>query len=193
MVHHFLTFENAVEMTNQLIEALNSGELDFELDQLGKKFNIKFNPGSNYHVDQINRNCPECSGCHAGGCILGCFKHSKSSSVLCYWDQALEEIIGSKLVVHEIFHLMFEQGFTSNLSEDEQFELSEKFAQYGEKNFTPKLVFLGDTVVIEGLTINEIGGSISSGFFLAIGFSAFIILLFLIFGKTPYSIGKKSR
>lgn len=195
--HVFLTFDDAVSMTNQLISFLNDGLIDTELEALAKKFKIRLKENRTFHVDEINRNCPECSGCHAGGCILGCFKHSSSSSVLCYWDKALDSIIGSKLVVHEMFHLIFEQGYDNDLPEDEAFELSEKFAMFGEENFDFHLRFDPDEInsnpIIESLTIPEISGKISDGFFLALGFTAFVLATFYIFGGTIYQIKKRKN
>ena len=74
------------------------------------------------------------------GCILGCFK--TPSDHVCYWDKALEKILGTKLVTHEMARVLFEFAYdTGNMSKDEMFETSEKFSQYAEKNFTSNLVY----------------------------------------------------
>jgi len=136
----FLSFDNAVVISRQLELFFNSPESDPILKHLAQRFGLGFKPNFLVQVKEIRKNCPECMGCHNGSCILGCF-WSDDPSTLCYWDQAIEAVIGSKLIVHEYGHVIFDQVFTTNLSGDDAFVQSEEFAQYMERNFKISPIF----------------------------------------------------
>lgn len=130
----FLTFDNAVIVSRHLEDYFNSPESDPVLIHLAQTFGLGIKPNFVVHVAKIEKNCPECMGCHNGSCILGCFMDDDPST-LCYWDEAIEAVIGSKLIVHEYAHVIFDQVFENDLSEDDSFALSEQFAEYMERNF----------------------------------------------------------
>ena len=136
----FLTFDNAVVISRQLEEFFNSQESDPVLIHLARTFGLEFKPNFIVQVKEIRKNCPECMGCHNGDCILGCFMN-EDPSTLCYWDEAIEAVIGTKLIVHEYGHVIFDQVFTTKLSGDDAFVQSEQFAQYLERNFKISPIF----------------------------------------------------
>jgi len=136
----FLSFDNAVVISRQLELFFNSPDSDRILQHLAERFGLEFKPEFIVQVKEIRKNCPECMGCHNGSCILGCF-WSDDPSTLCYWDQAIEAVIGSKLIVHEYGHVIFDQVFTTKLSGDDAFFQSEEFAQYMERNFKISPIF----------------------------------------------------
>lgn len=130
----FLTFEDALIISRQLEAFFNSPESDQILAHLAQTFGLQFKENFVVHVNSIEKNCKECMGCHAGNCILGCFMDSDPSK-LCFWDEAIESVIGTKLIVHEYAHVIFDQVFENDLSDEDAFEMSEQFAQYMERNF----------------------------------------------------------
>lgn len=136
----FITFDNAVFISRQLEEFFNSSESDLLLISLAKRFGLGFKPDFIVQVKEIRKNCPECMGCHNGSCILGCF-WSDDPSTLCFWDEAIEAVIGTKLIVHEYGHVIFDQVFTTKLSGDDAFVQSEEFAQFLERNFKISPIF----------------------------------------------------
>ena len=136
----FLTFENAVVISRQLEQYFNSPDSDRVLQHLAQRFGLGFKPNFIVQVKEIRKNCPECMGCHNGSCILGCFWNDDPST-LCYWDEAIEAVIGSKLIVHEYGHVIFDQVFTTKLSGDDAFAQSEEFAQFLERNFKISPIF----------------------------------------------------
>jgi len=136
----FLTFEDAVIISRQLEDYFNSPESDQFIFAVSETFNLGIKENFHVHVDQIEKNCSECMGCHNGSCILGCFM-SKDPSKVCYWDEAIEAVLGTKLIVHEYAHVIYDQIFTNDLSEDDAFEQSELFAQFLEQNFQISLSF----------------------------------------------------
>jgi len=136
----FLTFEDAVIISRQLEDFFNSPESDQFIFAVSETFHLGIKQNFNVHVDQIEKNCSECMGCHNGSCILGCFM-SQDPSKVCYWDEAIEAVLGTKLIVHEYAHVIWDQIFTNDLSEDESFEQSELFAQFLEQNFQISLSF----------------------------------------------------
>ena len=133
----FLKFEDAVTLSRQIEAFFNSPESDSIIIELAEKFNLGVKENFVVNVPTIEKNCKECMGCHAGGCILGCFISGPGEpQKVCFWDEAIEAVIGTKLVVHEYGHVIFEQIFTNNLDEEREFQISESFAQYMEDNFT---------------------------------------------------------
>ena len=138
-LNQFLTFEDAVIISRQIEDFFNSPESDPTIMALAETFNLGIKENFFVHVDHIEKNCKECMGCHNGSCLLGCF--ISDSSKVCYWDEAIEAVIGTKLVVHEYAHVIFDQIFTNDLSEEDSFELSERFAQFMEQNFSVSLSF----------------------------------------------------
>ncbi len=133
----FLRFEDAVSLSRQIEAFFNSPESDQIIIELAEKFNLGVKENFVVNVPTIEKNCKECMGCHAGGCILGCFISGPGEpQKVCFWDEAIEAVIGTKLVVHEYGHVIFEQIFTNNLDEERAFQISEDFAQFMENNFT---------------------------------------------------------
>jgi len=194
--HLFVNFEDAVLLTNQLLDFYNSGRARDIFQDLGDRFNIIPIENPVFHIDQINKNCPECSGCHSNGCILGCFKHGfGQASVLCYWDKALDSILGSKLIIHEVAHVIFEQGFTTNLNSKEAFDLSEEFAMYVENHFNIDMELINDIPTITNLQVtDDIFGGIGRGFGFGIGLALLIGATLLVFKINPLQLkGKKQR
>lgn len=139
-----LTFDDAVVITKQLIDYYNSPDSDDVILYMADKFDLKVKPDFTVKVTSIDRNCPECSGCHGGNCILGCYEtHSRDDpGKLCYWDQALEKELGTKLIVHEMGHVIYDQVYDSGLPEDQDYDQSEKFAMYMENNFDLNMDYL---------------------------------------------------
>ena len=196
MTHYFLNFDDAVSLTDQLLNMLNSGKYNNVLDHLGKVFNLERRQNFRLHYDRINKNCPECSGCHNGGCILGCLKHGPGEpTVFCFWDDALESILGTKLVLHEVGHLIKEQGFHSRLSGQEDYDQSEKFAQYVEDHFDVNLQFAPTDFrsypKIHNLTLAQVGDSVTNGFLFGVGLSIFAVTTYFIFKRNPLSLSKR--
>ncbi len=135
--NQFLRFEDAVSLSRQIETFFNSPESDSIIIELAEKFNLGIKENFVVHVPIIEKNCKECMGCHAGGCILGCFISGMDEpQKVCFWDEAIEAVIGTKLVVHEYGHVIFTQIFTNNLNEEASFQLGESFAQFMEDNFT---------------------------------------------------------
>ena len=133
----FLRFEDAVILSRKIEEFFNSSESDPIILELAQKFNLGIKRNFIVNVPTIQKNCEECMGCHAGGCILGCFISGPGEpQKVCFWDEAIEAVIGTRLVVHEYGHVIFEQIFTNNLDEENEFQLSEDFAMFMENNFT---------------------------------------------------------
>lgn len=136
-----LTFEDSVILTDLMISYSNTQQGKEILGQIGNKFNLKLKPDFKIWRGSITKNCADCSGCFNGRCILGCMKTPGYN--LCYWDMALEKIVGSGLVVHEVAHIWFDQAYVHEFKEDskEFHEQSEKYAQYVENQFTSSLAF----------------------------------------------------
>lgn len=137
----FLDFNQAVDLSELLLNYFNSPQGRPTVVMLGDEFRLKTKENFRLVVTKYEKNCPDCMGCTAkDGCILGCFK--TPSDHVCYWDQALEKILGTKLVTHEMAHVLFEFAYdVGQMSKEKIFETSEKFAQFVEKNFTTNLVF----------------------------------------------------
>lgn len=133
----FLRFEDAVSLSRELESFFNSPQSDSVIVELAEKFKLGIKKDFTVFVPVIEKNCKECMGCHSGGCILGCFiTEPGAAEKVCFWDEAIEAAIGTKLVVHEYGHVIFEQIFTNELNEEAAFEKSEEFAQFLEANFT---------------------------------------------------------
>lgn len=134
----FLTFDDAVIISRRMEEFFNSSISDQMLIDLAQKFNLGIKKDFFVNVPNIEKNCKECMGCKSGeGCILGCFITEPGQAArVCFWDEAIEAVIGSKLIVHEYGHVIFDQIFTNELSSSKEFDVSEKFAQFFEENFT---------------------------------------------------------
>lgn len=144
----FLNFDDGVIVAKRVEDFWNGPESDQEIFFLAKKFNLTIRNDFVVQTKEVRKNCPECMGCKNEFCTLGCF--DSDSNVVCLWDKALEEIIGTKLILHEYGHVIYDQIFETNLSEDEAFEQSEQFAQYIEDNYTIALEFC------EGCSENQI-------------------------------------
>lgn len=138
--NQFLTFDDAVIISRQIEDYFNSPESDETILALAQGFNLGIKENFVVHVEEIQKNCEECMGCHNGSCILGCFSNDNPNKV-CFWDEAIEAVIGTKLIVHEYGHVIFDQIFTTELSEQDAFEQSEAFAQFMEDNFVISLAF----------------------------------------------------
>ena len=132
-----LSFNDAVSLTHQIIAFFNSPLSDPTIFFLADKFNLKIKENFTVNVQSIEKNCKECSGCHGGSCTLGCYISQESGSVgrLCYWDKALTEVAGTKLVVHEMGHVIYDQIFSDGLNPDASFDKSEVFAQFVENHY----------------------------------------------------------
>ena len=136
----FLRFEDAVTLARSIENFFNSEESNDIILELANKFDLGIRENFRVFVDTIEKNCEECMGCHAGGCILGCFITEPGEPLrVCLWDEAIEAVIGTKLVVHEYGHVAFDQIFTNTLNDSDAFQVSEEFAQYFEDNFTISL------------------------------------------------------
>lgn len=136
----FLEFDDAVVLSNLLTDFVNSTNGRRIMESLGRRFKLKLKLNYEIHLGEIRKDCPDCMGCHQGSCILGCLK--LPSNIMCFWENALRRIIGTRLVVHENAHLWFLQAFEIQfMEEDQMFELSERFAQYVENTFTKSLLF----------------------------------------------------
>lgn len=150
----FLRFEDAVTLSRGIENFFNSKESDEIIFELANKFNLGIKENFIVNVPNIEKNCQECMGCHAGGCILGCFiTEPGEPQRVCFWDEAIEAVIGTKLVIHEYGHVIFEQIFTNKLNESDSFQVSEEFAQFMENNFT---ISLGNCI---GCSIEELSES----------------------------------
>ena len=137
----FLDFNQAVDLSELLLDYFNSSQGRPTVIMLGNEFGLTIKENYKLNVSKYEKNCPDCMDCtEKDGCILGCFK--TPADHVCYWDKALEKILGIRLVTHEMAHVLFEFAYdTGNMSKDEMFKTSEKFAQYVENNFTSSLVF----------------------------------------------------
>jgi len=185
----FLTFEDAVSMTNEMINYFNSPVSDSIVFSMANRFNLQIKENFVVSVTSINKNCSECSGCHGGKCTLGCYVSQESGDPgrLCYWDKALTEVVGSKLVLHEMGHVIYDQIYFSNLPEEQNFNLSEKFAQYMENNFEFDTVILpqgfNQNPVIDNFTFRAMHDSMIR--------VAEIVIAFTLVGIATYVIKKK--
>ena len=180
----FLKFEDAVTLSRKIENFFNSPESDSIIIDLAERFNLGIKENFIVHVDNIEKNCQECMGCHAGGCIAGCFITDPGQPQrVCFWEEAIEAVLGSKLVVHEYGHVVFDQIFTNQLNENDAFQLSEQFAQYMEDNFTVSLedcvgcstTPLSESSIIkqdnheQGITGNQSTDKILEGFLFGLG------------------------
>lgn len=183
-----ITFEDAVTLTNLLINYINTDQGKDVLNQIGKKFNLTLKKDFTIWRGTISKNCPDCSGCHNGSCILGCMKTPGYN--LCYWDEALEKIVGTGLVVHELAHIWFDQAYDNILDRgsEEFFQESEEYAQYVENNFTSSLAFCEKcedfvidlnklSMTFDGIMTHPVTISIITGMSFAIG--GFVISLLI--------------
>lgn len=132
----FMSFEDAVFFSERLIDFFNSPSSDPVLLMLGNQWNLQLKPDHTIMVDSIEKDCPECMGCNDKGCILGCYIEHRIINKICFWETALKEVVGSRLITHEFGHVLFSQAYeTSHFSDSEDFETSEKFASFVENNF----------------------------------------------------------
>lgn len=139
----FLDFDQAVDLSERLVDFSNSPQGLETFKTISQQTGLKVKDTYKVYVNKYERNCSDCSSCSDKGCVLGCLK--TPSFHVCYWDKALEEIIGTKLVMHEIGHLWFDQVFdTKGMDQDQFFDESEKFAQYVENNFTDNLAWCAE-------------------------------------------------
>lgn len=197
MTDQFLTFDNAVQISRQIEDFFNSPDSDQVLFALQKKFpNLRFKDNFFIKVESIEKNCEECMGCNDNECILGCFV-DENPNKLCFWDEALEEVIGTKLVVHEYGHVIFDQVFENDLSEELAFRQSEEFAQFFENNFEISVEFcencsqkpLENHVRVSNMHINEMAdqfiGSIIGGLGFGIGSIVLSFLILKLSGTVP--------
>lgn len=145
-----LSYNDAVVITKQLIDYYNSPDSDQVLLFMADRFNLRIKPDFTVHVNSIHKNCPECSGCKCGECILGCYEtHVRGQpGDLCYWDQALEYKLGTKLIVHEMAHVIYDQVYENSLSEKDAFDQSEQFAMYMENHFDVNMQYMAHTSAI---------------------------------------------
>jgi len=137
----FLDFNQAVDLSELLLDYFNSPQGRPTVVMLGNEFGLTTKENFMLSVSKYEKNCPDCMGCTKEDvCVLGCFKTPSDS--VCYWDKALEKILGTKLVAHEMAHVLFEFAYEiGEMSKEKMFETSEKFAQYVENNFTSNLVY----------------------------------------------------
>ena len=205
----FLDFDNARIVSQKVEDYFNSPQSDQDIIFLAKKFNLQIKEDFLVHTSEVRRNCPECMGCKNDSCILGCF--DSDTDVVCLWDLALEEIIGTKLILHEYGHVIYDQIFIDDLDEDDSFEQSEAFAQFVEDNFTISLEFCegcSDTEIkakvmrkgfklnqlhlpgvedVTGMTGTEMRSEafrgIIAGLSLALGAAIFAVALNAVFGQ----------
>ena len=183
----FLTFDDAVIISRRIEDFFNSPESDQLIISLAQKFHLQIRENFIVHVENIEKNCKECMGCHAGSCVLGCFiSEPGEPQRVCFWEEAIEAIIGTKLIVHEYGHVVFEQVFQVDMTDDDDFIKSEQFAQQFEASFRispgfcsncsdqPLSEFIAEKVH-EHMTAEDVGdqffGSIISGVGLGIGFA----------------------
>lgn len=185
--NQFLTFEDAVTISRQIEDFFNSPESDPLIASLAQKFHLEIRNNFFVHVDNIEKNCKECMGCHASSCVLGCFITEPGKPIrLCFWDEAIEAIIGTKLITHEFGHVIFEQVFQNDMNDEDAFVMSEQFAQFFEASFrispgfcsncsNEPLSELSELEVHEHLTAGDLGenflSSIFAGLGLGIGFA----------------------
>lgn len=182
---YFLSFEDAVSLTNQMVAFFNSERSDAIINALADKFGLEVRNPFYIHVDEISRNCKNCMGCHGGSCVLGCMTGDINAAKICYWDEALEQRVGTKLVKHEFGHLLYEQGFNDGLPEDLHFDRSEVFAQFIEKNLNLDMNFapggISSNPVINKFNVDSIGKdvllTIVVGTTIAISVNAFFYFL----------------
>ena len=138
----FLTFDDAVEISKQIEAFFNSTDSDEIILDLQKRFpNLSVKENFFVHVQNIEKNCGECMGCKEDSCILGCFFDEVNFNKVCFWDQALEKIIGTRLIIHEYGHVIYAQIFANDLGPEQEFEQSEEFAQFFEDNFSVSVEF----------------------------------------------------
>lgn len=139
----FLDFDQAVDLSERLVNFSNSPQGLETFRIISRQTGLKVKDSYKVHVNKYERNCTDCASCSDKGCVLGCLK--TPSFHMCYWDQALEKIIGTKLVMHEIGHLWFDQVFdTKDMDKNQFFDESEKFAQYIENTFTDNLAWCAE-------------------------------------------------
>lgn len=184
-----LTFEDAVILTDLLINYINTDQGKNILNQIGKKFNLRLKDNFMIKRGDILKNCPDCSGCHQGLCILGCMKTPGYD--LCYWDEALEKIAGTGLITHELGHIWYGQAYENDFDSNNKkyLEQSEKYAQYVEDQFTNTLAFClecQDFVIdLKKLSRNFQGimdNQIINGLVLGIGFGIGSFIAALLIG-----------
>jgi hypothetical protein len=170
-----LSYNDAVVITHKLVAYLNNPDSDGIIEQMGTVFNLKYRNGFYLHVSSIQRNCPECTGCHKNMCTLGCYIDGEDK--VCYWDKALDSILGTKLIVHEIGHLVYRQAFISDLPPEQDFQQSEQFAQYFETHFdiNPQFLPQNDNYSIHSETIPVISLGKAVVVVVAIGFGMWIL------------------
>lgn len=178
----FLSFDDAVKITRQLIDYYNSPASDDVLLFMADKFHLQIKPDFTVHVNSIHKNCPECSGCKCGECILGCYEtHTRDKpGVLCYWDEALEYQLGTRLIVHELGHVIYDQVFDSGLPEAQDFDQSEQFAMYMENHFDINMQFMART---NTMTIHPRLQRIGEAIIIAVAVSAASIMIAHVVAK----------
>jgi len=183
MTEQFLTFEQAVPVCESVESFFNSPESDQVILTLQQKFpNLKIKEDFVVETKEIKKNCPECMGCEDDYCTLGCFRTDPAT--VCLWEEALESIIGTKLIVHEYGHVIYDQVFVNDLSEDEEFEQSEEFAMYMERTFTISLEFCDGcsedpAEQISSMTVEHMQDSAIDSIIAGVGF-AFGALIFAL-------------
>jgi hypothetical protein len=129
----YLDFPDAVNMTYKIINYFNSPEGRSYVSQVGSLFGFKTKPGYVLSVSNIYENCPQCSGCSNGRCVLGCFVWP--NNYICYTDSGLQNLAGMPLVIHELFHLLYNQAYLYLPPDTQTMETSEYFAVWGQNNF----------------------------------------------------------
>lgn len=151
-----LTFDQAAQISHQLEDYFNSPDSNDVILFMADKFNLRVKPDFTVRITSIQENCPECSGCKCGECILGCYEtHSRNTpGKLCFWDTALESVLGTKLIVHEFGHVIYDQIYDSGLPSAEDYDMSEKFAMYMENNFDLNMQYLATTTHESAITIH---------------------------------------
>lgn len=181
----FLSFDEAVQLTRNLERFFNSTESDNQLEFLRQRFNLTYKQGFVLKINDIVRNHHECTGCSNGQCVLGCYMSHNGN--ISYWDKALTKIIGARLVVHEVGHVVHEQIFEQDLDPNSHFERSEQFAQYMENNFNRFMHFMTPHDTTQNQTNNEnlefstndgsFAGAIMGGiaFGLGVAFAAIVV------------------
>lgn len=149
-----IDFEKAKDLTYKMIDLLNSPQSDDLLLSIAEKWDMQINEPLKFWVNKIEKNCKHCSGCQQAGegimfCEMGCFIRDGKHRQFCYWEPALEERLGKSLVVHEVFHAVFEDGFDiSDMSFEEMHKKSEEFASWAEQNFTVEEREGGDITLV---------------------------------------------
>ncbi len=136
-----ISYDEAVIMSKHIEAYFNSPASDQTILNLSDKFKVDLKDGFVVEVKTFSKNCQDCKGCHSGKCTLGCYK--PSADTVCYWDKALEAAIGTKLVTHEMGHVIYEQVFDDKLDVNSQphYDKSEEFAQYFENYFDIDMSF----------------------------------------------------